>query len=82
MVIVYDTDYFITRAKTKHGDKFDYSKTIYERSDKLVTITCPKHGDFRQTPTSHLSGSGCPICAKILLKQKRKQILKTWGSKY
>lgn len=30
---------------------------------KPVTIICPEHGEFKQTPYSHLSGSGCNSCA-------------------
>jgi len=36
----------------------------YINTDTKVNITCPHHGDFSQSPTSHLSGSGCPKCAK------------------
>jgi len=27
-----------------------------------VVITCPKHGNFGETPLRHLMGYGCPIC--------------------
>lgn len=27
-----------------------------------VVIICPIHGEFMQTPNSHLRGSGCPYC--------------------
>jgi hypothetical protein len=30
-------------------------------SDK-VTITCPVHGDYTQSPNDHLKGSGCARC--------------------
>ena len=26
-------------------------------------MICPKHGEFWQTPDSHLQGSGCPSCS-------------------
>lgn len=29
-----------------------------------VCIICPKHGEFWQTPSGHLSGKGCPKCYK------------------
>jgi uncharacterized protein (DUF427 family) len=32
---------------------------------KYMTITCPSHGDFEQTPGSHLYGRGCPKCGAI-----------------
>jgi hypothetical protein len=28
-------------------------------------MICPKHGEFPQTPHSHLRGAGCPFCVKI-----------------
>lgn len=53
---------FLEESKKIHGDKFDYSKTFYENRRKEVTITCRKHGDFKQLPPNHLKGNGCPIC--------------------
>jgi hypothetical protein len=54
---------FVERAKAVHGEKNDYSLVRYRGASKRVTIICKKHGDFEQTPTSHLSGKGCPYCA-------------------
>lgn len=57
------TEQFIEKAKNKFGDIFDYSKVDYVRSDSKVTIICPTHGEFQQTPASHLSSTfGCPSC--------------------
>lgn len=56
------TEEFIKRARAIHGDKYDYSKAEYVRSDKKVTIICKKHGEFQQTPNKHLLGQGCPQC--------------------
>lgn len=53
---------FIYKAKLKHGDFYDYSDTLYERSSKPVEICCPLHGVFSQRPNSHLNGNGCPAC--------------------
>lgn len=58
----YITDTFVKLANEVHHNKYDYSKTIYERSTKKVTIICPEHGEFRQTPSHHLSGRGCHKC--------------------
>ncbi len=57
-----NTQEFLEKAKKVHGDKFDYSKVEYTRNDEPISIGCKKHGDFLQTPASHLSGQGCPIC--------------------
>jgi hypothetical protein len=56
------TEMFIEKAKKIHGDKYDYSKTNYIRSNKKVEIICPIHGPFWQRPNDHLSGCGCSSC--------------------
>lgn len=57
------TEQFINEAKSVHGDKYDYSKVNYINNKEKVEIICKKHGIFKQSPISHLSGSGCPLCA-------------------
>ena len=59
-----DTDEFIKKAQKIHGDKYDYSKVNYKDNQTGVCIICPEHGEFMQTPQSHLSGSGCQQCAR------------------
>ncbi len=54
---------FIKKAKEIYGNKYDYSKTIYINTKTEIIITCPIHGDFSQTPNSHLRGSGCKYCS-------------------
>ena len=69
------TEEFIKRAREVHGDKYDYSKVIYVNSYAKVCIICPEHGEFWQNPRGHLSGQGCPLCAKesrYLIRQKDK----------
>ena len=56
------TEEFIKKAREVHGDKYDYSKVEYLDNRTPVCIICPKHGEFPQTPTIHLQGSGCPKC--------------------
>lgn len=56
------TEEFIQDAIKKHGNKYDYSKTLYKNCKSKVIIICPKHGEFQMTPSSHLRGSGCPKC--------------------
>lgn len=55
-------DYFIELSNKIHNNKFDYSKVVYVNNDTKVIITCPKHGDFEQTPRSHISKKGCWKC--------------------
>lgn len=59
------TEEFIAKAKKIHGDKYDYSKAIYENCRTKVCIICPEHGEFWQLADNHLRNeSGCPICWK------------------
>ena len=61
---------FIEKAKLIHYDKYDYSKVEYDNSHTKVLLKCNKHNYwFKQTPTNHLQGKGCPICKKEKLRQ-------------
>jgi hypothetical protein len=57
------TSQFIEKAIKIHGNKFDYSRVEYMGSHSKVSIICPEHGEFGQSPTNHLSGNGCRECA-------------------
>lgn len=57
-------DQFVTKANCIHDNYYSYDKVNYINSYTKVIITCPIHGDFKQTPSSHLSGRGCPKCNK------------------
>lgn len=59
---------FIQKAQNIHNDKYNYSKVVYKGSKTKVCIICPEHGEFWQTPDSHLNGSGCPKCNIIVSK--------------
>ena len=65
------TEDFTAKSKEIHGNKYDYSKVCYKTSDTKVCIICPEHGEFWQTPSNHMNGSGCPKCAN----EKRKNVL-------
>ena len=56
------TNIIINRAKNIHSNQYDYSLVDYINSTTKIKIICPLHGVFEQTPRSHISGSGCPIC--------------------
>lgn len=64
-------DSFVKKAIETHGERYEYSKTSYKSSKENVTITCPTHGDFEQTPNNHLRGAGCPQCGTNTTSQKR-----------
>lgn len=53
---------FILQSNVLHNFKYNYDKIVYVESFTKVIITCPKHGDFEQTPNDHLHG-GCLKCS-------------------
>jgi len=57
------TENFINKAREIHGDKYDYTKVIYVKSNEKVNIVCPEHGEFQQTPSGHLRNNGCLFCS-------------------
>lgn len=75
----YTTKSFIEKAKRTHPD-LDYSKTIYNGFFKNIIITCPKHGDFEQTPCNHLRRlDSCPKCSSSKGENKIRNYLKENG---
>lgn len=58
-------DVFIKRAKVIHNNKYDYSKVEYKSVKTKVLIICPEHGEFLQTPDSHLNGQRCSKCSGV-----------------
>lgn len=56
---------FIARAIATHGDKYDYSNTVYVNCRTVVSIMCKKcRNTFTQYPLMHLKGCGCNDCAR------------------
>lgn len=56
---------FLAKARSVHGDRYDYSLVEYKQTHQKVAIVCPLHGKFDQSPNSHCnSKQGCPECAK------------------
>lgn len=81
---------FIERAKKVHGSKYKYSKVKYVDYETPVTIICPIHGEFQQTPNSHLHSYGCQKCGfehindnkKLTTEEFIKRAKEVHGDKY
>jgi very-short-patch-repair endonuclease len=78
------TEQFIEKALQKHGTVFSYKNVVYNKNHIPILITCSMHGDFPQTPNSHLSGSGCPKCIgrRKTTEEFIIQVKKIHGDKY
>lgn len=77
-------DVFIAQAKEVHGDKYDYSRVVYQGTDVKVEIGCPirNHGYFWQRPHHHLEGEGCPICSESYLEKNTDHALRAEGVQF
>lgn len=64
------TNEFVAQSNLIHEFRYLYDKTQYVLSTSKVIITCRKHGDFKQTPNSHLMGIGCPSCNESKAESK------------
>ena len=76
-----DLSDFLKKARSVHGDKYNYSKSLYLGSREKIKIICPVHGAFFQLPTNHLSGKGCTECSKIKIIENQKSNTQEFISK-
>lgn len=56
---------FIKKAKLIHNNKYDYELIKYVNTHTKIKITCPIHGEFEQSPASHLKGHECKKCGDL-----------------
>lgn len=69
---------FVRRAENIHGDKYDYTESVYKNGRTSVEIICRKHGKFTQIADKHLSGQGCPKCALQKHTSKAESIIEQY----
>lgn len=66
---VTDTNSFIHKANIVHSLRYDYSKSVYTKSDQKIEIICKEHGSFWQIARDHYNGGfGCSRCSGLLRK--------------
>lgn len=70
-----NTAEFINKSKYIHNNKYNYSEVNYKNAHTKVIINCPTHGKFKQSPNSHLSGVGCPVCKNSKGEEKIRKLL-------
>lgn len=79
------TEQFIEEGIKLYGEqKYDFSKTAYEKSSKHVTIKCNECGRyFTITPNSFLKGHGCPYhnCNSSIMEKEIRNTIKELGMK-
>ena len=55
---------FIELSNIRFNNYYNYSDVKYINNRTNVSIICPIHGTFLQTPETHLKSNGCPNCSK------------------
>lgn len=77
---------FINKANEIHQNKYEYKNVKYLNSTTKINITCKIHGDFVQSPASHLSKNGCPLCGKTTSGERhritKENLLKRFKDKH
>lgn len=61
------TSEWVKKAKEKHGELFDYSKTIYINARTKLIIICKQHGGQSMLPHHHIKGYGCGECGRKMI---------------
>lgn len=64
---------FVQRATATHGDKYDYSSSVFKGMSRKINIICKIHGEFEQVCSDHIGGHGCRGCFKDNLKTWSKE---------
>lgn len=77
----FNTGSFVAKAIKVHGNKYDYSKSVYVKAKEKVEIICEEHGSFFMTPNNHHNGKGCPKCGDIQCSLKQRKTLEEFISK-
>ena len=77
-------EHFIERARSVHGDNYDYEQSDYLGLKHKVQIFCKKCNNyFTQSPTVHLNDKcGCPKCKNSKGELNTEKFLKEAGFEY
>lgn len=71
------TQDFIKKSNEIYNNKYSYTKTdlMNRDEDGKVIITCSIHGDFKMSPSNHLSKHECPFCNVSKAEKEIKDLL-------
>lgn len=61
------TEMYIKKAQERHGNKYDYSSTVFVDWNTLIFIGCSVHGQKEVSPRHHIYGKkahGCKQCGQ------------------
>jgi very-short-patch-repair endonuclease len=67
---------YIEKAKSIHGNRYDYSNTVYKNVLTKIKVRCKIHGEFTISPRHHIdkkNPGGCMECSRI---KKEREFIK------
>ena len=73
---------FCTLADIVHNRKYKYIKETFIDTETPMSMICPIHGKFEQTPKYHLQGCGCQKCKESTLEREIRNMLVSNHIKY
>jgi hypothetical protein len=73
---------FISKARIKHNNYYDYSLVEYINATTKIKIICSIHGIFKQQPNNHLFGQRCVKCMGDKVRESRKFSIEDWINKF
>ena len=80
------TEQYIEKARSIHGDRYDYSRVEYSHNRSRITIVCPEHGPFEMEAFRHTSSKrGCKGCNALnsrFAQEFRKKAKAVHGDRY
>ncbi len=89
---VTNKDQFVDRAKSIHGNRYDYTNSVYTKSKNKILIRCRVHGDFSISAGDHIQKkeTGCRKCAMVKISRLKKlsqeqvinQFIEKHGNRY
>lgn len=76
---------FLLRAEQAHGNRYDYTKSVFKGMKSKINIQCKVHGEYTQVAYDHVSGHGCAKCAgnyKLTNQQVVQQFVQVHKNSY
>jgi hypothetical protein len=68
------TQKFIDASKAIHGERYDYSLSVFIGSERKITVICRDHGEFDIRADSHYrKGCGCRKCGMDARKHRSRK---------
>ena len=76
------TEAALSKLIDVHLGKYKYLDFEHGSQDKVISIVCPTHGEFKQMFSIHSRGHGCPKCGNIKSGSHSKLSKEVWVERF